>query len=117
MNGWGRPTVATESREPTLDDLFRSLDWSDFREDLKDGSRQALLDCAMYMRACASEECNWKGIRLDNGTLYASCPYCGGSLKSDQEARKVFQQRLGGVWNQVEKWMRLQGLVIEGLDK
>lgn len=101
----------------TLSDLFDSLDWTGVEEDLTDKSKQALLDCAMYMRGCASEECNWKGIRLDNGSPYTACPYCGGSLKSDQEARQVFRNRLGVVWDQVEKWMQTQGLVSQGLDK
>lgn len=97
--------------EPTLNDLFNSLDWETFQEELSDKSKQALLDCAMYMRQCASEECNWKGIRLDSGAPYTSCPYCGGRLKSDPDARKVFQDRLGDVWPQVLNWMKTQGLV------
>lgn len=97
----------------TLEDLYDSLEWSDFHEDIPDRSKQALLDCAMYMRQCAKESCNWKGIRLDNGTPYSACPYCGGSLKSDPDARKVFQERLGPVWPQVVSWMSSQSLITE----
>jgi|TARA_R110002110_G_scaffold216287_2_gene430301 hypothetical protein len=103
--------VAIESQEPTLNDLFRSLDWSDFKEDLQDGSRQALLDCAMYMKSCNGKGCNWKGVRTDDGVEYFNCPYCGGPISDDIEAQKIFQKRLGDVWFQVLRWLKAQGLV------
>jgi nicotinic acid phosphoribosyltransferase len=101
----------------TLNDLFDSLDWAGVEEDLTDKSKQALLDCAMYMQSCAKEDCNWKGVRLDTGDPYTSCPYCDGALKSDEEARRVFRDRLLGVWPQVVSWMSSQGLATQGLDK
>jgi len=97
----------------TLADLYASLDWTAFKEDLSDKSRQALIDCALYMRACASETCNWKGVRQDDGIEYPACPYCGGPLVDDNEAREIFRRRLGDVWIQVVCWLQTQGLVVK----
>ena len=51
----------------TFADLYDALEWSDFRERISENSRQALLDCAMYLRSCQSEACDWKGVRRDDG--------------------------------------------------
>lgn len=101
----------------TLADLYPTLDWSTFEEDISDQSKQGLLDCALYMRACASDTCNWKGVREDSGMEYSACAYCGGPLVDDHEAREQFRKRLGNVWIQVLGWLKAQGLVVNGVDK
>lgn len=96
----------------TLSDLYEALDWTHFAEaNLTQSSREALLDCALYLKACENDGCNWKGVREMSGIEHAICEYCGGAIDYDREAQAVFRSRLGDVWPQVEDWMAQQHLV------
>tara|TARA_R100000234_G_scaffold96684_1_gene64998 strand:- start:3792 stop:4118 length:327 start_codon:yes stop_codon:yes gene_type:complete len=97
--------------QATLADLYGDLDWSDFAESISDNSRQALLDCAMYLRSCQSEGCDWKGVRRDDGEPYLSCPQCGSVILPDSEGAEVFRRRLGPVWVQAMQWLKEKGLL------
>ena len=92
----------------TLKNLYDRLDFGTL--DIPEKSKTALLDLALYLKAC--NRCEWKGVRDPDGEEYMMCPLCHGEVTTDAEGQKIFRDQLGPVWDQVLKVLEKENLIV-----